>query len=94
MGKDKTVEFKDGKGNVQYLIEDNILLIKVDLTAEPVMSNNGNPMAAKGYLNFSHNDSRIFGNVNLNIGKNKATLRAENDAMAARIAELEAKLAE
>jgi hypothetical protein len=92
------IEFKTGKGNCDtYLDTENALFyIRVDLNATelPVSKNSGNEMMAKGFFNLSHDDKRIFGNLNLNIGKNKAALKDENTAMAARIAELEAKLAE
>jgi hypothetical protein len=94
----KGIEFKAGKGNVETCLdkENGYFYARVDLNAEelPMSNKSGKEMMAKGFFNFSHNNTRIFGNLNLNIGKNKAALVDENIAQAARIAELEAKLAE
>ena len=92
------IEFKTGKGNCDtYLDADNgLFYVRVNLnlpTGElPVSKNSGASMMAKGFFNLSHADHRIFGNLNLNIGKNKAALKDENAVMAARIAELEAQI--
>jgi hypothetical protein len=94
----KGIEFKAGKGNVEtYLDKENgFFYARVDLNAEelPTSNNTGKEMMAKGFFNFSHNDTRIFGNLNLNIGQNKKAIAAERDALAARVAELEAQVGE
>jgi hypothetical protein len=87
------IEFKAGKGNVEtFLDKDNgFFYARVNLNAEelPTSNSSGKEMMAKGFFNFSYNDSRIFGNLNLNIGVNKKQVQAENEALKARIAELE-----
>jgi hypothetical protein len=92
------IEFKSGKGNCDTFLdtENALFYIRVDLNADelPVSKNSGNEMMAKGFFNLTHGDARIFGNLNLNIGKNKAALKEDLSAAEARIAELEAKLAE
>ena len=84
----KELEFKSGGTNVEYLVDGDTLIIKVNLDGEDVTSKQGNPMISKGYVNFSHNDRRVFGNINLNIGKNKKALKEENELLMAEIARL------
>jgi len=94
--------FGEAKNNVStYLDKENgLFYLCVDLNSDPVISSKGNEMAAKGFFNMSYNERRIFGNLNLNIGKNKAQIKAElaeKDELTRQqteyIAELEAKLA-
>ena len=77
----KGITFKEGKGNVDtFLDEDNgLMYFRVNLNNEelPTSNSSGNTMMAKGFVNFTHNDQRIFGNLNLNIGKNKAVIKQE-----------------
>jgi len=74
--------------------ENGFLYLRVNLNSEelPVSKSSGNTMMSKGFLNFTHNDKKIFGNLNLNIGRNKSEIVQENRLLANRIAELEAKL--
>ena len=91
----KGYQFKEGKGNVDSFHdeENGYLYFRVNLNAEelPVSNSSGRTMMAKGFINFTHGDSRVFGNLNLNIGVNKAQVIAQNKALADRIAELEAE---
>jgi hypothetical protein len=88
----KGIEFKTGKGNVDTFLdtENGFFYARVNLNAEelPTSNNTGKEMMAKGFFNFSHNDTRIFGNLNLNIGQNKAAVVKENADLKAEIARL------
>jgi hypothetical protein len=61
--------------------------VDLDCTQLPT-SKSGKEMMSKGFFNFSYNDTRLFGNLNLNIGKNKKAVVAENEELKAEIARL------
>ena len=94
----KGIEFTEGKGNIStHHDKDNgIFYVRIDLNTPtdelPVSKNSGATMMAKGFVNFTHDNQRIFGNINLNIGKNKSALKEENAELQAEIERLKAKL--
>ena len=96
MGNAKGLNFEGKEGtNVETALDEEagLFYLKVDLNAEPVQSSAGNDMAAKGFMNFTHGERNIFGNLNLNIKKSKADIKAELDERNAYVAKIEAELA-
>jgi len=92
MAKGLNFEGKEGT-NVETALDEEagLFYVRVDLNAEPVESKAGNAMAAKGFMNFVHGERNIFGNLNLNIKKSKAEIKAELSERNAYIAKLEAE---
>ena len=92
MGKGLDFDGKEGT-NVETALDEEagLFYIRVDLNAPPVESKAGNDMAAKGFMNFSHGERNIFGNLNLNIKKTAEQKKAEVAERNAYIAKLEAE---
>ena len=91
---EKGLKFEGKEGtNVETAIDEGAgkFYIRVDLNAEPVESKAGNDMAAKGFMNFTHGERNIFGNLNLNIKKSAEQKKAEVAERNEYIAKLEAE---
>ena len=88
MEKTKWTEGKNSK----WMVEGSILTIQVNLAGKSFLYKNEKPMAASCFINHMTETSRIFGNLNLNIGEKKSSLVARSSALEARIKELEGLL--
>ncbi len=91
----KNIEFNDGRGNVSYAQNESTLYIKIDLDGKRVQSqNSGNWFVASGPVKAKLANG-TFANawLNLNLPKpSKKDVMSERDALAAKVAELEAQL--
>ena len=91
---EKGLNFEGKEGtNVETAIdeENGKFYIRVDLNAAAIQSKAGNDMAAKGFMNFTHGERNIFGNLNLNIKKSAAQKKAELDERNRYVAKIEAE---
>jgi hypothetical protein len=88
----KGVKFSAMDRNTQWGVIGDSLVIHVDLSGKTFQSKNDKPMLGQAFINIMTETSRVFGNLNLNVGAKKSALIDQNAQLQARIKELEAKL--
>ena len=80
---------------VAHDANEGMIYVCIDCNAPSFPSSNGKPMQAQGFVNVTHGPDkrRVFGYINMNLGKTKGEYESELSSAEERIKELEAKLA-